>query len=96
MLLILGLILLALGLSAPAVVRRHLITLLIALELALLGVNLLFVFASLHLDDAVGQVFSLTILTVAGAESSIGLALLVVFHRLTGIISPGALAVLKG
>lgn len=92
----LGLILVSLGIVAPAFVRRHLITLLIALELALLGLNLLFLAASVGMDDLVGQIFSLAILTIAGAESSIGLALLVAYHRLTGIINPHIISNLKG
>lgn len=91
-----SLILIATGLVAPLTIRRTLITLLISIELALLGTNMLFLTFSLYLDDFTGQIFSLLILTIAGAESSIGLALMVVYHRCTGIVSPAILKSLKG
>lgn len=94
--LIVGLLLFVIGLAGPVALRRNLISTLISIELALLGVNCLFVGLSLHLDDLVGQLFALTVLTIAGAESSIGLALLVVLHRLAGVISPSLLSRLKG
>jgi NADH-quinone oxidoreductase subunit K len=57
-----------------------------ALELILLGVNLNFVVFSVYLDDIVGQVFVLFILTIAATESSIGLALLIVYFKLKNSI----------
>jgi NADH-quinone oxidoreductase subunit K len=57
-----------------------------ALELILLGVNLNFVVFSVYLDDIVGQVFVLFILTIAATESSIGLALLMVYFKLKNSI----------
>jgi len=61
-----------------------------SIELLLLGVNLLFVFSSVYLDDVFGQLFGLIILIVAGAESAIGLALIVTFFRVRGTIRPGS------
>jgi NADH-quinone oxidoreductase subunit K len=58
----------------------------LALELILLGVNLNFVVFSVYLDDIVGQIFVLFILTIAATESSIGLALLMVYFKLKNSI----------
>jgi len=68
---------------------------LISIELMLLGVNLAFILFSVFLDDISGQIFSLFILTVAGGESAIGLAILVSFYRLQGIISVDYVSFLK-
>jgi len=73
----------------------HIIAVLISLELLLLSIALNFVFFSLSLDDILGQVFALLILTIAGAESAIGLALLVSFYRLRGDISISIIDSLK-
>ena len=66
-------------------IKNILITLM-ALELILLGVNLNFVVFSVYLDDIVGQIFVLFILTIAATESSIGLALLMVYFKLKNSI----------
>lgn len=58
-----------------------------SIELVLLAVNLNFVIFSVYLDDIFGQIFSLFILTVAAAESAIGLALLVTFYRVKSSIT---------
>lgn len=62
------------------------LVLLICLELLLLSVNLNFLIASSYLDDFYGQIFSLFILTIAAAESAIGLAVLILFNRIRGNI----------
>ena len=59
--------------------RKNIIVMLMSIELMLLAVNTNFLVFSLYVDDLVGQVFALFILTVAAAESSIGLALLVIY-----------------
>jgi len=84
------------GISGLLVIRKSLISLLMSLEILLLAVNLNFVFFSLYLDDAVGFLFSLMILTVAAAESAIGLAILVSHYRLTGEINIEDIKYLKG
>jgi NADH-quinone oxidoreductase subunit K len=61
----------------------------------LLAVNLAFIFFSVFLDDLSGKIFALFILTVAGGESAIGLAILVAFYRLQGIISVDYVSFLK-
>ncbi len=61
--------------------RRSLLILLMCIELILLSINLNFCFASFYLDDFYGQIFSLFILTVAAAESAVGIALIIIYFR---------------
>ena len=76
--------------------RKNLIVLLMAIELMLLAVNMNFVAFSYYLGDMNGQVFVFFILTVAAAESAIGLAILVVLFRNRATISVDELDALKG
>ncbi|MFO1294106.1 MAG: NADH-quinone oxidoreductase subunit NuoK [Rubrivivax sp.] len=76
--------------------RRNLIVLLMAVELMLLAVNMNFVAFSHYLGDMAGQVFVFFILTVAAAESAIGLAILVVLFRNRASINVEELDDLKG
>jgi NADH-quinone oxidoreductase subunit K len=76
--------------------RKNMIVLLMAIELMLLSVNMNFVAFSRFLGDASGQVFVFFILTVAAAESAIGLAILVVLFRNRATINVGELDSLKG
>lgn len=62
--------------------RRNILIIIIAIELMLLAINLNFITFSIYLDDILGQMFVLFILTVAATESSIGLAILIVFFRI--------------
>jgi len=61
--------------------KRNLLIILMSIELMLLGINLNFIFFSIHLDDLMGQIFALYILTVAAAESAIGLAIFTVYYK---------------
>ena len=76
--------------------RKNVIVLLMAIELMLLAVNLNFVAFSHYLGDMAGQVFVFFILTVAAAESAIGLAILVVLFRNRATINVDELDALKG
>ena len=76
--------------------RRNLIVLLMAIELMLLAVNMNFIAFSHFLGDMAGQVFVFFILTVAAAESAIGLAILVVLFRNRASINVQELDTLKG
>jgi NADH-quinone oxidoreductase subunit K len=78
------------------VVRKNLILILISIELLLLSVSLNFIFFSKYLDDILGQITALIILSVAGSESALGLALLVSFYRLRSDISLDLINNLKG
>ena len=76
--------------------RKNIIIMLMSLEIMLLAVNINFVLSSVYLDDWIGQVFSLIILTVAAAESAIGLAILVVYSRVRGTIAVDSIKLLQG
>ncbi|NBD28605.1 MAG: NADH-quinone oxidoreductase subunit NuoK [Alphaproteobacteria bacterium] len=76
--------------------RKNIIILLMSIELMLLAVNINFVAFSSHLQDMVGQVFTLFVLTVAAAEAAIGLAILVCFFRNRGTIDVEDVNVMKG
>jgi NADH-quinone oxidoreductase subunit K len=92
----LGGILFALSVVGIFMNRRNLIVLLMAIELMLLAVNMNFVAFSHYLGDMAGQVFVFFILTVAAAESAIGLAILVVLFRNRATIAVDELDSLKG
>jgi NADH-quinone oxidoreductase subunit K len=76
--------------------RKNIIVILMSIELVLLAVTLNLSLASIYLDDSYGLVFSLFVLTIAAAESAIGLALLVIYYRITGTIQLQVINVLKG
>ncbi|PZO17139.1 MAG: NADH-quinone oxidoreductase subunit NuoK [Burkholderiales bacterium] len=91
-----GAILFALSVVGIFLNRKNLIVLLMAIELMLLAVNMNFVAFSHFLGDMHGQVFVFFILTVAAAESAIGLAILVLLFRNKNSISVEELNTLKG
>jgi NADH-quinone oxidoreductase subunit K len=76
--------------------RKNVIVILMSIELILLAVNINMVAFSTHLNDIVGQVFAMLILTVAAAEAAIGLAILVVFFRNRGSIAVEDVNMMKG
>jgi NADH-quinone oxidoreductase subunit K len=94
--LVLGALLFAISVIGIFLNRRNLIILLMAIELMLLAVNLNFIAFSHFLGDVSGQVFVFFILTVAAAESAIGLAILVVLFRSLHTINVEDLDTLKG
>jgi len=94
--LILAAMLFAIGVVGIFLNRKNLIVLLMAIELMLLAVNLNFIAFSHFLHDAAGQLFVFFILTVAAAESGIGLAILVVLFRNLSSIDVDDLDSLKG
>lgn len=94
--LVLGAILFAISVIGIFLNRRNVIMMLMAIELMLLAVNLNFIAFSHFLDDTAGQIFVFFILTVAAAESAIGLAILVLLFRNVGTIDVEELGRLKG
>ncbi len=94
--LVLGALLFSLGVLGIFLNRKNVIILLMAIELMLLGVNLNFIAFSHYLHDIAGQIFVFFILTVAAAESAIGLAILVVLFRNLNTINVDDLGKLKG
>ena len=94
--LILGSLLFAISVVGIFLNRKNVIILLMAIELMLLAVNMNFIAFSHYLNDIAGQVFVFFILTVAAAESAIGLAILVVLFRNLNTINVDDLQSLKG
>ena len=94
--LVLGAILFAISVIGIFLNRRNVILMLMAIELMLLAVNLNFIAFSHYLNDPAGQVFVFFILTVAAAESAIGLAILVLLFRNIGSIDIEEMGRLKG
>ena len=94
--LVLGAILFAIGIVGIFLNRKNVIILLMAIELMLLAVNMNFVAFSHYLQDTSGQIFVFFILTVAAAESAVGLAILVVLFRNLRTINVDDLNKLKG
>ncbi|OPZ12869.1 MAG: NADH-quinone oxidoreductase subunit K [Alphaproteobacteria bacterium ADurb.BinA280] len=91
-----GAILFAISVAGIFANRKNIIVLLMAIELMLLAVNINFVGFSRHLGDPAGQVFVFFILTVAAAESAIGLAILVTLFRSRRSINVDDLDSMKG
>ncbi|MBZ4200440.1 MAG: NADH-quinone oxidoreductase subunit NuoK [Methylotenera sp.] len=94
--LILGALLFAISVVGIFLNRKNVIILLMTIELMLLAVNLNFIAFSHYMNDIAGQVFVFFILTVAAAESAIGLAILVVLFRNLSTINVDDLDSLKG
>ena len=92
----LGAILFCISVAGIFINRKNVIVLLMAIELMLLAVNMNFVAFSRFLGDVSGQIFVFFILTVAAAESAIGLAILVVLFRSRATINVGELDSMKG
>lgn len=72
----------SIGLFGVILNRKNILTILMSIELLLLGVNLNFATLSIYLDDVIGHIFTIFILTIAAAESAIGLAIITVFYKL--------------
>lgn len=94
--LVLSAILFSISVAGIFLNRKNLIVLLMSIELMLLAVNMNFIAFSHHLQDIAGQVFVFFILTVAAAESAIGLAILVVLFRNLKTINVADIDELKG
>jgi NADH-quinone oxidoreductase subunit K len=89
-------IIFALGIFGIFLNRKNIIIILMSVELMLLAVNINLVAFSVTLQDLVGQVFALFVLTVAAAEAAIGLAILVVYFRNRGTIAVEDVNLMKG
>jgi NADH-quinone oxidoreductase subunit K len=84
------------GLFGIFINRKNLLTVIICIELILLSINLNLLISAFYLDDILGEIFVIIILTVASAESSIGLAILIIYYRLRGTIAIEFINSLKG
>ena len=76
--------------------RKNIISLLMSIEIMLLAVNINFVAFSAFLHDLVGQIFAIFVLTVAGAEAAIGLAILVIYFQNRNTIEIKSISSMKG
>ncbi|BCI70211.1 NADH-ubiquinone/plastoquinone oxidoreductase chain 4L family protein [Sphingomonas sp. S17] len=94
--LVVAAILFTMGVLGIFLNRKNLIVILMAIELILLAVNLNLVAFSAALQDLVGQVFAMFVLTVAAGESAIGLAILVIYFRGRGTIAVDDVNRMKG
>ena len=94
--LLVNFLLFILGVWGIIAVRKNIIIILMSIELMLLSINLNFIVFSIFLDDIMGQLFALLILTVAAAEAAIGLAIIVVYYRNSSTIRVEEINSLKG
>ena len=76
--------------------RKNVIIILMSIELILLSVNINLVSFSIYLQDLVGQVFTMFILTVSAAEAAVGLAIIVIYYKNKGSINVEQISSLKG
>jgi len=84
------------GLLGIVLNRRNILIILMCLEVVLLSLNLNFIIMSTYLDDISGQIFAFFILTVAAAESPVGLAIIIIYYRHQGDITMFQPVSLKG
>jgi NADH-quinone oxidoreductase subunit K len=89
-------VLFTLGMFGIFLNRKNVIIIMMSIELMLLAVNINLVTFSVFLNDLVGQIFALFVLTVAAAEAAIGLAILVVYFRNRGSIAVEDINLMKG
>ena len=94
--LIVAAIIFSLGIFGIFMNRKNVIVILMSVELMLLAVNLNLLIFSVYMDDLMGQLFALIVLTVAAAESAIGLAILVIYFRIRGTILVQFIHFIKG
>jgi NADH-ubiquinone oxidoreductase chain 4L len=83
----LSLILFLIGILGFVLNRKNIILMLISIEIMLLAITFLILVNSFNFDDILGQVYAVYIIAIAGAESAIGLGILVAFYRLRGSIA---------
>ena len=84
------------GVVGIFLVKKNIIIILMSIELMLLSININFIIFSVYTNDILGQVFALFVLTVAAAESAIGLAIIVIYYRNKGLISINFINSIKG
>ena len=92
----LGAIIFTIGIIGIFLNRKNVIIILMSIELMLLAVNINLVSFSIHLQDLVGQVFTMFILTVSAAEAAVGLAIIVIYYKNKGSINVEQISSLKG
>lgn len=83
----LSLILFIIGILGFVLNKKNIILMLISIEIMLLSITMLILLSSIYFDDILGQTLSIYIISIAGAESAIGLGILVAYYRLRGSIT---------
>jgi len=91
----LGIILFIIGSLGMFILKKHIINIIISLEIILLAINIIFITISCNFDDIIGQIYALIILTLAAAETAIGLSIIIIYYRIRGGISVDLLNLLK-
>ena len=89
-------IIFTIGITGIFLNRKNVIIILMSIELILLAVNINLVSFSIYLQNLVGQVFTMFILTVAAAEAAVGLAIIVIYYKNKGSINVEQISSLKG
>tara|TARA_E500000331_G_scaffold232280_1_gene222473 strand:+ start:234 stop:545 length:312 start_codon:yes stop_codon:yes gene_type:complete len=92
----LGAIMFTIGIFGIFLNRKNIIIILMSIELILLSVNINLVSFSIYLENLVGQIFAMFILTVAAAEAAVGLAIIVIYYKNKGTIDVEQIDSLKG
>jgi NADH-ubiquinone oxidoreductase chain 4L len=82
-----ALLLFLIGIIGFILNKKNIILMLISIEIMLLSITFLILISSLNIDDIIGQTYAIYIIVIAGAESAIGLGILVAFYRLRGSIT---------
>ena len=83
------------GVGGVVLNRTNILAILMSLEITLFSISLNFIIFSVYLDDIMGQIFAIFILAVAACESSIGLAIILVYYRVRGNIRVDQASLLK-
>ena len=83
----LSLIIFIVGILGFVLNRKNIILMIISIELMLLAITFLILVSSISFDDILGQTYGIYVISIAGAESAIGLGILVAFYRLRGSVS---------
>jgi NADH-ubiquinone oxidoreductase chain 4L len=83
----LTIILFLIGILGFILNRKNILLMMISIEIMLLSITFLILISSLNIDDILGQIYAIYIIVIAGAESAIGLGILVAFYRLRGSIT---------
>jgi len=89
-------ILFIIGMLGLVLNRKNILIIIISIEIMLLSINLNFVIFSIYLDDMIGQIYVLFILTVAATESALGLAIITAFYKLRKTIIFDTIKLTKG
>jgi|TARA_B110000444_G_scaffold206082_1_gene199494 NADH-quinone oxidoreductase subunit K len=94
--LLIALIVFFIGILGILINRKNILLVIMSIELILLAINFMFIITSAYCDDRIGQILAIFVVTVAAAESSIGLAILAVYFRIRGTIDIEIINLLRG